>query len=53
MKKNYYNGIGVGLLIGTIIWFVFWLLVIDRIEKVHKQELDYIIEKHYQIEENN
>lgn len=46
-KKNYWKGIMVGFAIGTIVWCALWVFVIDKIDRVHKQEIDYVIEKHH------
>ena len=46
MKKEYYKGIMAGLVIGTIVWCTLWIVVIEKMKEVHKQELNYIIEKH-------
>lgn len=46
-EKGYYKGIMVGFAIGTIIWCFSWAFLIGKIDKVHEQELNYIIEKHH------
>jgi hypothetical protein len=44
--NDYCKGILLGFSVSTIIWCILWIFVIEKINKVHKQELDYIIEKH-------
>jgi hypothetical protein len=44
-KNNYYKGLLIGFAAGTIIWCALWSYVIGKIDRVHKQEVDYIIEK--------
>lgn len=46
MSEQYWKGILVGLAVSTIIWCILWALVISKINGVHQQELDYVIEKH-------
>lgn len=41
-ENDYWKGILVGFVVSTIVW---WIFVISEIDKFHKQELDYIIEK--------
>jgi len=45
-ENSYWKGILVGFALGTIVWSILWAFVIGKIERVHKQELDYVIEKH-------
>lgn len=45
-ENDFYKGIMVGFVASTIIWCLLWALVVGRIDRVHKQELDFIIEKH-------
>ena len=45
-ENNYWKGILVGFAVSTIVWCALWAFVIGKIDNVHKQELDYIIEKH-------
>ena len=45
-ENDYWKGILVGFAVSTIVWCTLWAFVIGKIDKVHKQELDYIIEKH-------
>jgi|GEM_PF-3374259 len=45
-EYNYWKGIVVGFAVSTIVWCTLWTFVIGKTYKVHKQELDYIIEKH-------
>ena len=45
-EYNYWKGIVVGFAVSTIVWCTLWAFVIGKTYKVHKQELDYIIEKH-------
>lgn len=56
-ENEFYKGIMVGFAVGTIVWCLLWSSIAGRIDRVHKQELDYIIEKHqkinYKSENNN
>lgn len=45
-EKDYINGIMIGFMVGTILWCLLWAFVVGKIDRVHKQELDYIIKKH-------
>jgi hypothetical protein len=45
-ENDYWKGIMVGFAISTIVWCLLWSFVVGKIDRVHKQELDYIIEKH-------
>jgi serine-rich repeat adhesion-like glycoprotein len=44
-ENNYLKGILVGFAVSTIVWCFLWSFVIGKIDKVHKQELNYVIEK--------
>lgn len=45
-ENDFYKGIMVGFAVSTIGWCLLWAFVVGKIDRVHKQELDYIIEKH-------
>jgi hypothetical protein len=45
-ENDYWTGIMVGFAISTIVSCLLWSFVVGKIDRVHKQELDYIIEKH-------
>ena len=45
-EYDYWKGIMVGFAISTIVWCLLWSFFVGKIDRVHKQELDYIIEKH-------
>jgi len=45
-KNDYWKGILVRFAVSIIVWCALWAFVIGKIDNVHKQELDYIIEKH-------
>ena len=50
-ENDYYKGIRnggimIGLAVGIIICSLLWMLLIGKINRIHKQEIDYIIEKH-------
>lgn len=46
-KNNYYKGFMVGFVVGTIVWSLLWMIAIGKINRVHEQNIDYIIEKNY------
>jgi hypothetical protein len=46
VEHNYWMGILVGFLVATIVWCVLWVFVLVEIDKLHKKEIDYIIEIH-------
>ena len=45
-ENDFYKGIMIGFAVSTIVWCLLWVFVVGKIDRVHKQELDYIIEKH-------
>lgn len=48
MKINIKNFVSflLGFAIGTIIWSFLWISLIKKIDKIHKQEIEFLIEKH-------
>lgn len=44
-ENDFYKGIMIGFAISTIVWCLSWAFVVGKIDRAHKQELDYIIEK--------
>ena len=44
--NHFWDGVAIGFTISTIICSILSLYIISKTNSVHKQELDYIIEKH-------
>jgi hypothetical protein len=45
-NTTFNNGMLIGFSIATIVWCLFWSLLINRINNTHKQEINCLIEKH-------
>lgn len=45
-KNKFLNGFMLGFAIGTIIWVLSYSYIIGHLDKIHQQELNYIIDKH-------
>ena len=45
-ENEYWNGLFVGVIVSSIFWCTAWSILVAKIDKVHKQDIDYYIEKH-------
>ncbi len=45
-KDLFINGLLIGVAIATVVWTIGYGILINKIDKVHKQQINHIIEKH-------